>query len=340
MPKTLRSEKRYSKDINTLTEDRKILLDNLRKKVYNIRRGSMKEYKNMKLLEDKFSLSRDTEVSQRCLTVLTEALKMVNDITTNEFGLTTVIAGGAVRDVVLGHSYRDIDFFVSDVPEEMSLDDTVVHTTALLRDKHRGYLGLPPDTKAREIDSPRYTMYLSSDVGQEFRGYRYPYTTFGSLDFLARHSTLSETIDGFDHDLARAYMSADGEIYISEGFEAVLRAGRIQPDSQRTRDRLQNWKRRTRDPIVIGKLKVEMPSKSKMKVYNYGTMTTYTTTSATGRDIFARDIEILGGARRRPIEIIQFVDNPEQDIPAEVAAELADAIDEGLLREIRDIAQD
>ena len=245
--------KRYSQNIKDLNLARQKVLDNLSQKVYTYRTGLKKMITKDDINEiPLMGLSKDFQQSDYNNRRLSEIYGVVKDITMKEYGFTPVIAGGAVRDTLLGLPFRDIDFFFTDTPEE-NFDDFLVYVTELLREKDTclGMMSRPALPLGRSPYQQRlgFTAYeLLSDRG-------------GVLEFMVgKEQSVPELLGGFYADIVRCYY--DGTYHATKSFAEALKAKRIPTKDYRTYDKLQNWKERTGFKITIGRPPAEKQPKT------------------------------------------------------------------------------
>jgi hypothetical protein len=163
-----------------------------------------------------------------------------------------VIAGGAVRDTLLGYPYNDIDFFLTGVPDDvLSLDDYAVLASEAVKDFSES-VGWQ-NTHAALVGD--YVEYVDSafEVRRLYDAGSKAGPTFNkNLDFIARHASLEDTINSFDYGLVKGYY--DGEnFYVHDEFLEIMKNGRVNPQNKRAERRVKRWRMRTGYSLVIGR---------------------------------------------------------------------------------------
>ena len=228
-------------DIKELTTLRQKGLDKKAELLYNIRRRvvTMKDYEEVN--------PGDISVNPDLTKLLVDVMKKYAttfDTAAKETGNNVVVAGGAVRDILLGYRPKDLDVFVTDVTDD--LDDENVYFSEVLR-------RLDPETYQTPFLTKAHQAYLPS-AGLCVYGYMYGAYP---VDVMTTSKTLEETLEGFDHDLVQCYMK-DGKYYVSPNFLSTVKANRVASRDENTHYRLKNWKKRTGSKIAVG-----MPPKVK-----------------------------------------------------------------------------
>lgn len=242
--------KKFSTNINELNTNRKKLLDKVDLLVYNIRKGSKeKRINNMKLLKiEDSSLSVDKEATEVHLSVLGDLYQHLSDAAKECDLPPPIIAGGAVRDAVLGKLRRDVDVFL--LGGERNLDDEIVYFTEILRKDERFGVSRPFSKKGKNYERTQNFCTYSSNLDTSFiRGSRQMTT----MDVIGRtETTPEELLSTFDHELVECYFDSSG-VYVSEGFFTCVKTGRIEPKTREARNRLLQFRERTGYKIVIGR---------------------------------------------------------------------------------------
>lgn len=236
--------KKFQQDIKTLTEHRKNLLDKLSDKVYNIRTGLKETSKIMKVSPTHYT--RDAHQTDLNLERLKEVYDTISEVSKSEYGFTPVIAGGSVRDTLLGVPYADIDvFFVNDPKEDLS--DFLVYVSELFRKKDAIDIEVP----ATPIGAKRY--YWGEGTKDAFTGYELYSRRLKVVQFMAygRDTTPEELIEGFDYDLVKCWY--DGDFHVSEEFDRAVGKGRSSPQTLSAWSRAKAFRDRTGYKIVVGK---------------------------------------------------------------------------------------
>ena len=182
------------------------------------------------------------------------------DAATKGTGNSAVVAGGAVRDILLGYRPKDFDVFVTDVTDD--LDDENVYFSEVLRRLDPETYQTPFKLKAHEAYPPSTDLCV----------YGYMYGAY-PVDVMTTSKTLEETLEGFDHDLVQCYMK-DGKYFVSTNFLSAVKANRVASRDDNTHRRLKNWKKRTGSRIAVG-----LPPKGKkLNPYMTGAETVANTT--------------------------------------------------------------
>ena len=192
---------------------------------------------------NKMAFSTNPAVTEEQDNILREQFGILSEIA-DKAGTRAVIAGGAVRDTLLGLPYRDLDFFVLDSND----DDTVVYMTELYREKK------PEFVRAARPIAQGYTNSLFT--GYEFTALQLPLgeipLVLRPVQFIGRNETTAEElVSAFDYDLVRCWY--DGQYHIDTRFELSLKSKRVPTEDNRTYDRVQSWKARTGFKITVGR---------------------------------------------------------------------------------------
>lgn len=234
MTSTLPWQKNTS-DIKELTTIRQKVLDKKAELLYNIRRRvvTMKDYEEVN--------PGDISVNQPLTELLVDVMKKYAttfDAAAKEAGNNAVVAGGAVRDILLGYKPKDLDVFITDVTDD--LDDENVYFSEVLR-------RLDPETYHSPFQLKAHQAYTPS---ADLCVYGYIYGAY-PVDVMTTSKTLEETLEGFDHDLVQCYMK-DGKYFVSPNFLSAVKANRVASRDLNTHYRLKNWKKRTGSRIAVG----------------------------------------------------------------------------------------
>lgn len=241
--------KKFEPNLNMLRESREKHLDNVTELLYNIRTRYKEKGNKMTIRKETFSTNVDTTISND--RILSEEYALVKELST-KVGCTAVIAGGSVRDTLLGLPFRDIDIFILGTgPED---DDNVVYFTELYRekrprlDKAASAIGGGYDYK---VHFPGYEFTSANlDQGVGFN----ELMEFRPVQFIGRQEeTPEDLVDSFDYDLVRCWY--DGEYHIDSRFELALKGKRVPSNSQHTYERIHAWKQRTGFKITAGRPK-------------------------------------------------------------------------------------
>lgn len=235
-------KRKFQPNLKTLRESREKHLDNVSRLLYNIRTGYRK--RGIEMNVNKMAFSTNPAVTEEQDNILREQFDILSEIA-DKAGTRAVIAGGAVRDTLLGLPYRDLDFFILDSND----DDTLVYMTELYREKKPEF-----DRAARPIAQGyanslftgyEFTALQRNPLGEVPPGLR-------PIQFIGRNETTAEElVSAFDYDLVRCWY--DGQYHIDNSFEMALKAKRVPTESFRTYDRVQAWKNRTGFKITVGR---------------------------------------------------------------------------------------
>ena len=231
-------------DIKELTTLRQKVLDKKAELLYNIRRRvvTMKDYEEVN--------PGDISVNPPLTELLINVMKKYTttfDAAAKETGNSAVVAGGAVRDILLGYRPKDLDVFITDVTDD--LDDENVYFSEVLR-------RLDPETYQVPFRSKAHQAYPPS---ADLCVYGYMYGAY-PVDVMTTSKTLEETLEGFDHDLVQCYMK-DGKYFVSPNFLSAVKANRVASRDENTHYRLKRWKKRTGSRIAVG-----LPPKGKKPI--------------------------------------------------------------------------
>lgn len=184
---------------------------------------------------------------------LLEVLREYHGILENAIGEegSFVIAGGAVRDAILGYFPNDIDTFFLGLDKE-NMEDELTYYNYLLRNNESFCAFTRNQNAGNEYFEDLGRGLYDSSSFQASRLY-INHRHVGRLDNMADTSrTPEELIGRFDHDLVRCFFDKDG-VAVSENFLAALKAGRVASPTQEAQRRLTTWKKRTGHKIVIGR---------------------------------------------------------------------------------------
>lgn len=230
--------KKHSFDNNELLTKRQLMLDKINKILYNIRtrvveEGTMQEV----LLND---LSKNPDLTSKSYDFLRKRLPAVQKAM-DETGIKGVIAGGCVRDILLGLHYKDIGLFLFSCED---LDDDNVYFTETIRKYDYHQYERPFKSRGAGYPSSTFITYRSA-------GYQYDAR---ALDVMStKNASAEEVLDTFDYDLVRCYFDPLTEkFFVDPRFLTSYHAGRIDPSSSEVRRRALDWRERTGYKIVIG----------------------------------------------------------------------------------------
>lgn len=172
-----------------------------------------------------------------------------------------VIAGGAIRDLVLGYYPKDYDCFLNPNSEDLDEDDTIsLFMGELCTDRW--------DEKA----APEY--FSKQFTETTFAVYEGAGKDNGEIVQLIHRSFESppELVDTFDYDLVKAYYDPETDkFYAHPGFLESLKSKEIRYDNEKTRQRLNNWKYRN----GIGSFVFIDKIKRKKEPYNWKAVNEY-----------------------------------------------------------------
>lgn len=256
--------KKFLHDIHEVVEDRKKYLDNISNLLYNIRTGYKKKGYIMNVDKETFSTNREqTALLDGKISSLYKVASEAADIV----GASVVIAGGSVRDALLGLPVRDFDIFFLGIDAEEG-DDTVVYLSELMKDRipELGSRAATPIANYSNIllNSPTKGKF----VGYEFTSRHLPRDVdfnqihaFKPIQIIGRsEATPEELVDSFDYDLVRCWY--DGSYNIDNRFELSLKSKRVPTEDNNTYDRVQRWKSRTGFKITVGRPPKKAPNPS------------------------------------------------------------------------------
>ncbi len=247
--------KKFLHDIHEVVEDRKKYLDNISQLLYNIRTGYKKKGYIMNVDKEMFSTNREqTALLDGKISSLYKVASEAADIV----GARVVIAGGSVRDALLGLPVRDFDIFFLGIDAEEG-DDTVVYLSELMKDR------IPElGSRAATPIANYFNILLNSPTKGKFVGYEFTSRhlprdaglnqrqAFKPIQIIGRsEATPEELVGSFDYDLVRCWY--DGSYNIDNRFELSLKSKRVPTEDNNTYDRVQDWKSRTGFKITVGR---------------------------------------------------------------------------------------
>lgn len=173
-------------------------------------------------------------------------------------GLNGFIAGGAVRDALLGYSWKDVDVFIPGCADP----DEIVYYSEVLRESNPSRY---PSAFAISGITTQHGNEYSGRNGQgasKFCVVTYANFPAGRIgDLLPRRTniqiigraetTRKEIVDNFDYSLVKAFLLND-ELYIHPTFRTSWEKRRLEPARSRsTYHRMRNWRDRTGVRITI-----------------------------------------------------------------------------------------
>jgi len=256
--------KKFLRDIRGVVEDRKKYLDNISQLLYNIRTGYKKKGYIMNVNKEAFSTNREQTA---LLDGKISSLYKIASEAADTVGARVVIAGGSVRDALLGLPVRDFDIFFLGIDAEEG-DDTVVYLSELMKDRSPE-LGSHAATPIANY----HTILLNSPTKRKFVGYEFTsrhlrrdvdfnqMQAFKPIQIIGRsEATPEELVDSFDYDLVRCWY--DGSYNIDNRFELSLKSKRVPTEDNDTYDRVQRWKSRTGFKITVGRPPKKAPNPS------------------------------------------------------------------------------
>lgn len=223
-----------SLDFRRFSSIRKKVLDTKDKLLYNIRTG---------VGDDMYTKHSVTEFTQ-ALKVTAENDSYLSSIyervvpAAKEAGYSAVIAGGAVRDTLLGVSIADIDVFLS-VPEDEDLDDANIWFNHILQGRRDG------------IAYHRKGGHYSSSPFVAFSSIIYSGGGPFNIDTMTTRGSAEEICNTFDYSLVKAYY--DGEYHVHSSFLESLKTKRIPTDTASAFNRASYWRNSSRLKFVVGK---------------------------------------------------------------------------------------
>lgn len=259
--------KKQSNDIHDLEENRQKRLDKVDNLLYNIRTRVVEDMKFIEI--DPHEYTANAARTLECLkgmARLEEALGVVNRKT----GKDAFLAGGYVRDALLGTPPKDLDVFIP-VSEGDDLDDEAVWYGELLREATKALHGVqyPLFTKRGQeayANSP-FTVYESN------MGYRAPARP---IQLIPHVSPDAETIlRSFDHNLVRVYYKG-GKVFVNDEFPEIMKKKTIVVGSEAAFQRLDTWRRRVGYKISIRR-GFKQTKKEKAELFTTSTASTLNT---------------------------------------------------------------
>lgn len=239
------SWKYFTNSLRDLEENRQKRLDKIDDLLYNIRTGS--KDRNMKYIEvGLFDINPHPEAktSIKASWNHVQAFSDIVDETNSKIGTKAFIAGGAIRDSLLGYTPRDVDIFIP-VSAESDKDDEAVYFSEVFRQKANS-LGAAFDVALKEEGSLSYDNHELAAYTMG-RGDRFDVPP---PQFIAREGSLEDIVNSFDYDLVKAYYH-EGKIMVAETLPDIVEKGRIVVDTQKAKQRLSVWRRRTGHKISV-----------------------------------------------------------------------------------------
>lgn len=236
--------KKVWSNIRDFKEYRQKRLDNVSNLLYNIRT----RYREMKFIKVGFEHSMDTRKSEATAAILEpfQQKLLAAHEATHPGEQPPVIAGGAVRDALLGVKPKDIDVFY---PVSGDIDDESVYFTETFR-------RMFPDedlTPFLEVKGKDYGAIVDKDLCI-YRGYgRIGGGKAMQVDIMTMaQQPVEKVIQDFDHSLVKCYYDG-AHYYASEEFLDAIRRKRVESGSKRTERRLHDWRYRSNYKITIGR---------------------------------------------------------------------------------------
>lgn len=268
-------------------------LDKVMNSGYNIRTGvevsNREEYTFNKAITDRVFTN---------LKFLDEALKETVE-------LPYLIAGGAVRDGLLGLEPKDYDIFLDMSPIADLDDDERVDYIALLNYNLHERVGLqhlggfetpwPVHNPAYKDMENNFLVYEHAFRGEQDDPMRIQENTYQLIyrkdSAEIKDNPLGFVEQGFDWPLTKAYYK-DDKVFVSQQFRNCMDNRVIESDDQNTSRRIRSWYNRNNMGVVGGfKLKIEP------EILTYGSLKTkgmFTTAAAIGIQANdARRVEVM-----------------------------------------------
>lgn len=181
--------------------------------------------------------SKNLDITRQLDRTLETCLQAVKG-TLEEYGfedVSTVIAGGAVRDTLLGVPLRGINIFMR-TPEGESAEDFPLFIAGMYALKHGGWV-------------------MDVSLGYTERATTSHTAKVTNGDFPLYFITCDEKPDGLlevlDHALVRCYY--DGEYHVHKDFDLSVKSGRVQAYNKQAENRLKRFRDRTGYKITIGR---------------------------------------------------------------------------------------
>jgi hypothetical protein len=280
----------FKRSVQDVVQDRKKYLDKVSNLLYNTNIGKGKENKKANRMINIDKIDKYTLDSSRTKEQFNK-LNLVRNKLKNVYGNgELVVAGGAVRDTVLGLPYRDIDLFINDTVKEpfTSIEDTLTYDSV----------------EASETLS-EFGYYITNfGVGGNYGDSEFQVVSH-STDSFARLNecptiqviTRKELRDGpegllksFDWSLTEAYINDDG-VFVSEDFVRAVESKRVEFKSRAAKDRADRWRQRTGYKITFGRLPPGEKTTTNTKWYNTGSNSfPYTATLGNQRPVNIQDL--------------------------------------------------
>jgi hypothetical protein len=256
--------KKYTKNLNDVTSAREKRLDKVDDLLYNIRTEG-KDRKMNYIEVGPYDIRPEVKKSiETASSMLDVPFKLVDQIN-HKYGTDAFVAGGAIRDMLLGLHPRDVDIFLP-ISTDDDKDDEAVYFSELFRKEAEG-IGLNY-THAEKVggegyrDSP-FTAY-TLDLEERWRAI--------SNQVIAHEGTPEEIVNGFDYDLVRAFYRK-GRFYVVDTFPEIIKKGSIKVDTLAAKSRLNAWKNRTGYRLSVSCREKVKPPEFKTTVYPGGTAT-------------------------------------------------------------------
>ncbi len=171
--------------------------------------------------------------------------------------LKFVIAGGFVRDTLLGYEPRDIDVFLLDC-EDIE-DDAVYFTEVFRRNTKEPYV-------VKNAFRPKGVNYDKTSGFVTYSSMPYAVAPLMTMDVMGTtKKTPEEVIDSFDYSLVKAYLDPEtNKFFVHPSFIESVKKNRIETSSTNAWARADEWRYRTRCKIVVGR----PPKKEKAEMLN------------------------------------------------------------------------
>lgn len=232
--------------LGNIFESRQKRLDKIDDLLYNIRTGS--KDRNMNYIEvGLFDINPNPEAKSSITASWNHvrAFATIVGETNDKIGTKAFIAGGAIRDSLLGYTPRDIDIFIPLTADD-DKDDEAVYFSEIFRQKAKIF-GADFEAAIKEEGS------LSYDK-DELAAYTLVshHARFGAPppQVIAREGSLEDIVNSFDYDLVKAYYH-EGKIMVAETLPDIVKKGRITVDTLKAKHRLSVWRRRTGHKISV-----------------------------------------------------------------------------------------
>jgi hypothetical protein len=249
--------------LNKLAADREKRLDKVDDLLYNIHTRVV----DMNYIEvDPYSFTKNTERTLVQVNLLSDVEKVLKQVNAEQ-GKDAFIAGGLVRDTLLGVDYNDVDIFLPLAEDEDPDDEAVWYTEGLRRFDPVLY-NRAAKKKGEMYKSSNFTCY---EMASQDRFLPHP------IQVIARVGPKSpeDICNTFDSELVKCYYK-DGKFFVCDLFPDIVKRNRVVAKAEKEYYRLRDWRNRTGYKITIGK-GYKPSASSKTDIYPGMTSDSYAT---------------------------------------------------------------